>query len=155
MKRKILNYIFILCLITLIIAHVHMLFWLSIPIRDNAISMGKDYSLLFYLKYTSTYIIFLLFALIGCVLLVLRDKRGLFFSVLFVIYNLITNLFVVKFNWIYFTQWGIFILFFVFLFYFEIYKDYKLNKNQFINYMLIITIIIFIEFIPLLLNSFL
>lgn len=149
MKKTISHYTVLTCLILLIISQVNILIWMSVPIKDSALSVNTDYSVMYYLKFTTTYFIYLLFGVIGFVLLILRNKRGMFFATLFVLYLLINNIFIVKSNWIYFAQWAMFIIFFLTNLNFKFYKYYGLNKSELVSYFSIIFLICLIEFVPL------
>lgn len=151
-KKIILHYIILGCIILLAIFHIKMLIHLSVPIEDKALSEGVDFTILYYLKFTSTHILYLLFGLIGTLLLAFGNRKGVFFSILFVLYLLINNLFVVKSDWIYIAQSILFILFFSLVFYFKSYKDYGLEQNKFRNYIYIILLICLTEYTPLLIS---
>ena len=153
MKISIPHYTILISIVILIIFEIDMLIGLNVPIKDSALTQNMNYSALYYLKYTSTYLLYLLFGIIGFLLLTVKNKLGLFFSTLFVIYLLISSVFVVKSNWIYFTKWGVFLLFFLINFYFKSYKEYGLKKAELINYIYILTLICLIEFVPLFFSS--
>lgn len=149
MKKTIFHYTILICIILLVISQINMLILMSAPIKDSLLSVKTDYSLVYYLKFTSTYLIYLLFGIIGFILLTLRNKKGIFFTNLFVLYLLINNIFIVKSNWIYVTQWILFLIFFLITLYFKLYKDYGLKKSELVSYFYIILLICLIEFVPL------
>lgn len=150
MKKQYSHYIILISLLLLLVFQILMLYRISVPIKDNSFLTGQDFSVLYYLKYTSSYILFLIFGLIGLVSILLKKRVGVFFAILYVLDQLINNLYVIKGDWIYFTQWGLFIVFFSSLFTQNFFTFYGLSKKTLTNYFYIGLLVLSVRNIPIL-----
>ena len=149
MKRQVLHYITLASLLLIMIFQVQMLFSISVPIKDSSLIAGEHFSVIYYLKYTSSYILFLIFGLSGFLLIFLKKKIGVFFATLYVSHELINNIFVIKTDWIYLTQWLLFILFFLSILIKESFQFYGISKKTLTNYFYVILIVLSVRYIPL------